>query len=247
MQEIFQRGLDFYSHIAIMTERLQGVSADKKAPNYLGKVNKSKRQNAKPYALGIPYGMSGYKLKFELNIEQEEADQLVANYLAAFPDLASWMQQCHAECYTKGYVTVETGRKRRFPLAIKIYNKYGEAILNDLTLWKKYHDEPGVYTEAKKARRQFKNFLNNSVNVKIQGLAASLINRACIQTARKFRDEGLQSFICLQVHDEIVSYGPTHESLRVGQIMQEVMENNYQISVPLKAEPQSSETYGGTK
>lgn len=247
LKDIFRKNLDFYSHIAIMTEGLQGVSADKAAPNYLGKVNKAKRQAAKPYSLGIPYGLTGFKLKFELNIEQEEADKLVQNYLAAFPDLASWMQQCHAEAYTKGYAVVETGRRRRFHQAVKIYNKYGEAILNDLTLWKKYHEEPGVYAEAKKARRQFKNLLNNSVNVRIQGLAASLINRACIEITRRLKAEGLSSFICLQIHDEICSYGPADEAKRVGEIMQDVMENHYTISVPLKAEPQSSETYGGTK
>lgn len=247
VQEIFHKGLDFYSFIAIMTEGLDGVSADKRDANYLGKINKLKRQNAKPYALGIVYGMTGYKLQFELGISQKEADQLVQNYLDAFPDLHKWMQDTAAKVYTEGQIKIETGRIRRFPRAVKIYNKYGEAILNDLTLWKKFNSEPAVYAEAKKARREFKNYINNGNNVQIQGLAASIVNRACIKIARALKDANLKTQICLQIHDEICCYGPESEKLQVQQIMRDVMQNNYKISVPLLAEPNSAETYGGTK
>jgi len=39
LKDIFLKGHDFYSTIAIDTEGLEGVSADKKADNYLGKVD----------------------------------------------------------------------------------------------------------------------------------------------------------------------------------------------------------------
>lgn len=247
MKEIFRKGLDVYSHIAIMTEGLQGVSADKKAPNYLGKVDKVKRQNAKPYALGIPYGMTGYKLQFEIGVSQKEADQLVQNYLDAFPDLARWMQETAAKVYTEGRIKIETGRIRRFPRAVKIYETYGEAILNDLTLWKKYNEAPSLYAEAKKHRREFKNYINNGNNVQIQGLAASIVNRACIQIARALKAAGLQTQICLQVHDSIATYGPEAEADQVCKLMQPIMESNYKISVPLLAEPKIGRTYGETK
>jgi DNA polymerase I-like protein with 3'-5' exonuclease and polymerase domains len=247
VQEIFHRGLDFYSHIAIMTEGLKEVSADKKAPNYLGKVDKAKRQAAKPYALGIPYGMSGYKLQFEIGVPQKQADQLVANYLRAFPDLHNWMQETAARVCSEGRISVETGRIRRFPRAVQIYKQYGDAILNDLHLWKQYHEDPAVYDKAKKARREFKNYINNGNNVQIQGLAASIVNRACIKIARALKAAGLKTQICLQVHDSIATYGPKSEAAQVSCIMQEIMENNYKISVPLIAEPKMAETYGGTK
>ncbi len=247
IQEIFQRGLDFYSHIAIMTEGLKGVSADKKAPNYLGKVDKVKRQAAKPYSLGIPYGMTGYKLQFELNIPQKEADQLVRNYLEAFPDLARWMDETASKVYTNGFIQVETGRKRRFPRAVTIFKQYGEAILHDLKLWKQYNSEPAIYAQAKKARREFKNYINNGNNVQIQGLAASIVNRACIKIARAFKEAGLKTQICLQVHDSICVIGPDSELAKVGEIMQTIMEGNYKISVPLIAEPKFGQTYADTK
>lgn len=247
VQEIFHKGYDFYSHIAIMTEGLQGVSADKKADNYLGKVNKGKRQQAKPYSLGIPYGMSGYKLAFELNIDKEDANQLVENYLAAFPDLHEWMQDTAAKVYTHGFINVETGRKRRFPRAVKIYNEYGDAILHDLKLWKKYHQEPYIYEQAKKARREFKNYINNGNNIQIQGLAASIVNRASIKINRALRDAHLNAQIVLQIHDELVCICHERDSAKVAAIMQKCMENVYSLAVPLKAEPQIAKSYGDTK
>lgn len=247
LKNIFRQEHDFYSTIAIMTEGLTQYSADKKAPNYLGKMNKAKRQTSKAYALGVPYGLTGFKLKFELGIEQKEADQLVKNYLDAFPDLHKWMQNSSSRVYTEGQIKIETGRIRRFPRAVKIYQKYGEAILNDLDLWRKYNEEVGVYAEAKKARREFKNYLNNGNNVQIQGLAASIVNRACIQIQRRLVAANLESRICLQIHDEICCYGPESEKEQVQDIMRDVMQNNYKISVPLLAEPNSAETYGATK
>lgn len=247
LKDIFRKGHDFYGTIAIAVENLKQYSADKSAPNYIGKLDKVARQNAKPYSLGFPYGYSAYKLHKEMNISKEEADTKYNNYFNEYNELWNWMQDTHAECYTKGFVTIETGRKRRFPRAVSIYQRYGEAILNDLTLWKKYHEEPGIYADAKKARREFKNYINNSVNVKIQGLAASLINRACIEITRRFKAQKLETYICLQVHDEIVSYGPIAESELASKTMQDVMENHYTISVPLKAEPQIGLTYGQTK
>lgn len=49
LRDIFRKGHDFYSSIAIPTEGLTHLSADKKAPNYLGKVDKPARQSAKAY------------------------------------------------------------------------------------------------------------------------------------------------------------------------------------------------------
>lgn len=51
LKDIFRKGHDFYSTIAIATEKLEGVSPDKKADNYLKKVNPVKRQTAKAYCL----------------------------------------------------------------------------------------------------------------------------------------------------------------------------------------------------
>jgi DNA polymerase I-like protein with 3'-5' exonuclease and polymerase domains len=74
LQEIFNNGWDFYSTVAIRTEKLNedklkypnGVSADKKADNYLKKLDPVKRNKAKAYSLGIAYGMEAYALGMTL-------------------------------------------------------------------------------------------------------------------------------------------------------------------------------------
>lgn len=64
LRDIFRKGHDFYSTIAIATEGLKGVSANKKADNYLGKVNKPLRQKAKAYCFTkdtLVQTISGFK------------------------------------------------------------------------------------------------------------------------------------------------------------------------------------------
>jgi DNA polymerase-1 len=71
LQEIFNNGYDFYSYVAIQTENLEGVSADKKADNYLKKLDPVKRNKAKAYSLGVAYGMEAYALKMTLGVDQK--------------------------------------------------------------------------------------------------------------------------------------------------------------------------------
>lgn len=64
LKDIFRKGHDFYSTIAIATEKLEGVSADKKADNYLKKVDAPKRQKSKAYCLEgdtLILTLEGYK------------------------------------------------------------------------------------------------------------------------------------------------------------------------------------------
>lgn len=247
IKNIFRAGLDFYSEIAIRTEGLTGVSSDKKAPNYLGKVDKAKRQAAKPYSLGIPYGLTGFKLQFELNIPVEEADKLVKNYLNAFPNLHAAMKQSHLDCIQKGQVKTQAGRIRRFPRATELYAKYDKIILDDLELWKALHEMPGVYARAKVDRREFKNYLNNAFNVQVQGLASSIVNLASIALAKAYKAEGIPAIIIANVHDELLVECKQGYEARAAEIMQQIMENTYKLSIPLKAVPNIGQRYGEIK
>lgn len=247
LQDIFNKGHDFYSTIAIDTEGLTEYSPDKKAENYLGKLNKEKRQTAKAYALGIPYGMTGYKLAFELNIPQKKAEQLVSSYLNAYPDLKSWISETHKKVCNLGFIKIESGRYRNFPRAVQLYNKYGNSILDDLELWKKYNETPNIYKQAKLDRREFKNYLNNACNVQIQGLAASIVSRAAIKINKELKLKNISAYIALAVHDELVVLCQFKDGAKVAEIMKNVMENIWNLSVKLKAEPAIGITYSETK
>jgi DNA polymerase I-like protein with 3'-5' exonuclease and polymerase domains len=237
LQDIFNRGDDFYSTIAIMTEKLEGVSADKKAENYLGKVNKSARQKAKAYSLGIPYSMSDYKLSKELDIPQAEAQRLINQYLSAFPDLKNWMDRTDLQVKTQGWVCTLVGRKRRMPEAPIIYKEHGEGILDSLELWKKYNENPAIYEEMKEVRNRMKNYIGNGRNFQIQSLSASIVNRASIAVSRALKFKKLDAHILLNIHDQLVIECRSSDVQAVSEVVQLCMENAISLPVKLKAPP----------
>jgi len=240
LQAIFCRGVDFYSEIAIRTERLTGVSSDKRSPDYLGKKDKAARQKAKAYSLGIAYGMTGYKLKFEIGCDDETADKLVQDYLNAFPALANWIEQSKHVARTQGIIKTQSGRIRHLKQAKQIYTKWGDIICDDLALWKTLHEQPAKYIEAKEDRKTFKNCMNNACNFQIQGLAASIVNRAAIKLMRIFKEKGLQSTVVAQIHDELVFSVPDSELAQAQEYIKDVMENIVKLTVPLRTEPKAA-------
>jgi DNA polymerase I-like protein with 3'-5' exonuclease and polymerase domains len=237
LQRIFNDGTDFYSTVAIQTEHLASVSAIKTATDYLGKVNKIARQKAKSYALGIAYGMTGYKLKFELDCSEEEANKLVESYLNAFPKLRRWMNESRNTVKDTGAIKTETGRMRHMPEVKRLFKKYGPVIDNDLELWKCYYHMPSLYVQVKADRKIYKNLLNNAINFQVQGLAASIMNRACIALALKGHVP------ILQVHDQIVFDCSKQEATELGALIKHTMENTTKLSVPLRTDPIYGESF----
>lgn len=247
LQEIFKTGKDFYSEVAIRTERLRDVSSDKSASNYLGKLDKAARQKAKAYSLGIAYGMTGYKLQYEIGVDLETADRLVADYLAAFPSLARWMDQSKDKVRYDGTIATESGRVRHMPECKALFNKFGARLGDSLQLWKDYHNNPILYAEAKAAHKTYKNYCNNAINFQVQGLAASIMNRAAINIARKLKTEQLKTIIVAQIHDELVFDMPQAESELVLPMIKHEMESAWKLSVPLRVTPQTGACFRACK
>ncbi len=224
LKNIFLSNADFYTEIAKMVEGLETVT-------------KEQRQDAKTYALGIPYGLTGYKLKFELNISEEQADALIEKYLSAFPELRKMMDESKEEAISTGVIRASTGRLRRLQKAKAIYSKYGPVIRDSLQLWKTYHDTPAIYAQVKQDYRTFKNECNNSINFRIQGLAAGVMNRASIAINRKLKIERLNAKLIAQIHDQVLYQCPKSETKRTANIVKDCMENTYKLTIPLITNP----------
>lgn len=237
LTDIFKTGSDFYSTIAIMVEGLQGVSADKRADNYLGKVNKPARQTAKAYSLGIAYGLDDYKLHKDLGISQTEAKRLISGYFTAFPKLAAWMQSTREHILTKGEISTRLGRVRRHPKIPALYAKHGNAILNALDLWKKYNETPSLYKAAKQDYKELRHAINNAYNVQIQGLAAHVLNRGAVALAHELKEKNISAHIVGAVHDELIIECPIMMRDQVAEIVKRTMETTTIIETPLVAEP----------
>lgn len=264
--EIFKKGWDFYSTGAIRAEKLEGFSADKKADNFLGKLNKAKRQGAKKYMLGIAYGEEDYKLAFELGfipsdidlypkeekkrlIEagQAKARPIVEGYWKGFPVLYQTSEAGKKHILQNGYIGTEFGRRRRLPEARWIVGKYGLKILNSLELWKEYNHIPAIYEDVKKLRKRLKKALNAAINFPTQGGSASIVNRSAIALARAYKEAGLPAVIIANIHDELlVSCESGYEQV-AAKIMQKCMESTVTLSVNLKAEPVIGTRYGEIK
>lgn len=243
LKDIFNNDLDFYSHIAIKTEKLEGVSAHTKAPNFLKKVDPVKRQTAKAYSLGVPYGMSGYALAMSLGVDKKEGERLVEGYLDGFPQLREWRENSRKFVKEHGYIKNKVGRIRHLPQAKEIYASMGDKLLEDWKFRKGIEAEYGVDVVTT-LYRDYKNALNNCLNYQIQSYSASIVNRAALQINRRFRAENIEGQVIAQIHDQLICQVKEDQVARACEIMQDCMENTTKLDgVQLVAIPEVANNF----
>lgn len=236
--DIFLNGEDFYSKVGIGAEKLEGVSADKKAPNFLKNVNPTARQNAKAYALGIRYGMKEVKLSYTLSISKEEAQQIIDNYFDSFPGLKEAMDGYLNEVKRHGTATSKFGRVRHLPRAREIYIKFGDAILDFKALPRLSYKHKISMEELKSVRKEYNNLLNNALNFPIQSAANSIIARASIAMSKEFLANGLDAWVSSVVHDQVIVSVRDDQKEQAAEIVQRCMEKTNELAMPLIAMPQ---------
>jgi DNA polymerase-1 len=72
-----------------------------------------------------------------------------------------------------------------------------------------------------------------AINAPIQGTAADLMKMAMVNVHRALREQGLQTRLLLQVHDELIAEAPEAEVTTAAQLLRDVMSNVYKLVVPL--------------
>ena len=235
LMDIFRNGWDFYSTIAIRTEKLTEYSPDKKAPNFLKKVAPAMRNKAKAYSLGVPYGMGGFALGKSINVSTKEGEKLVNDYLNSFPNLKLWMENSKAFVKENGYIRTQVGRIRHLSKVKKIYEAFEDGLL-DFSFKRRLEKEYGK-DKVTGLYKDYKNGINNSMNVQIQGLAASIVNRAAIAINRRLKSAGITGWVCAQIHDQIICEVEGSKAEEAAKIVQDCMENTIKLKIPLVAEP----------
>lgn len=238
LQEVFSKGHDLYSSIAIKTFGLYEYSADKKAPNYLGNHKKEARQKAKVIALAVVYGAEAGRLRSILGCTTDEAQEIINSYLNAYPMLRKYMEECDSQLLTKGYVISRFGRIRHVPKAKMLFDTYGKTILNQRDATKKGLKD--IYWELKNMR-------NLAKNHPIQATASYIINKASINIARKFKQEGIEGGIVAQIHDQITCLCKEEEAEKVKALMKDCMENTVKLEIPFIADPNIGDRWSETK
>ena len=237
LQEIFEKNWDFYSTVAIKTEKLEGVSADKAADNYLKKVDPLKRNTAKAYSLGIAYGMEAYALGRTLDVSQKEAQVLVDGYLDGFPQLKEWRERSREEVKANGKISNYVGRVRHLPRVKKTFAKFGDRMM-DWRFRKELEPQYGK-EQVMKAYRDYRNGLNNCLNFQLQSLAAAVVNRAALAINRKAEEMGIDAKVQAQVHDQLIINIREDQAEEFAPIVQHLMEVTTKLpGVTLKAPPE---------
>ena len=169
-------------------------------------VDKNMRRTAKAVNFGILYGISSFGLSEDLGINIKEAKSFIDNYLETYPGIKEYMDKEKDDAYKNGYVKTLMNRKR---------------VIEELSS-KNYMIRSGGERIA--------------MNTPIQGTAADILKKAMVEIYDKFRELGLKSKMLIQVHDELVFNVLEDELPKVKEIVEDIMENTYKISVPLKVD-----------
>ena len=172
----------------------------------IDKVTDAQRKKAKQANFGIIYGITTYGLAQRMDIPNSEAKELIEDYFRTFPKVQAYMEHAKEVARAKGYAETLFHR-RRYLADINSRNA----------------------TVRGFAER-------NAINAPIQGTEADIIKVAMVRIWERFKKEGIQSKMILQVHDELNFSVYPEEREQVESIVIEEMQNAYPLNVPLIAD-----------
>jgi len=183
----------------------------------INEVTPSDRRIAKAVNFGIIYGISKYGLSENLKIKPYEAEEFINKYLETYPGIKEYMDETIKQAYLDGYVKTLMGRIRSIP---ELFNK-----------------NKNIKSSGERM----------ALNTPIQGTSADLIKIAMVKIAEEFKKQNIKSKMILQVHDELVFDCIIEEIEKVTKIVEQIMENAYKLSVPLKVDINYGKNWYDTK
>ena len=202
MQQAFLHGADIHRSTAA---KIYHIPESEVTPQL--------RSASKAINFGIMYGKGAYSLSKDLDVPVKEADNFLKTYLATFPKVDGYMQDCIAHAKEKGYVETLFGRRRALPeLASSNFQ---------------------VRASGERMAR----------NTPIRGTAADIIKLAMVHVWQRLREEKLEARLLLQVHDELIVEAPEAEVEEVKRVLREEMEQVVQYSVPLTTDVGTGKTW----
>lgn len=173
----------------------------------LEQVTKEQRRHAKAINFGLIYGMSPFGLTRTTDLTLAEAENFVQAYFRQFPRVKDYIENTRALAARQGYVETLLGRRRYFP---------------------NLKNPPNPAVRQREERE--------AINAPIQGTAADIMKIAMVHLPTALESAGLSARLLLQVHDELVLECPEAEKVATAQVVKNVMENAYQLVVPLLTE-----------
>lgn len=169
-------------------------------------VTPNQRRNAKAVNFGIIYGQSAFGLSQNLGIPRKEAAEIIEQYFTQYPGIKRYMSDTMNFARENGFVETILGRRR---------------YLRDIN-------------SANQTVRGFAE--RNAINAPIQGSAADMIKVAMINIHKDIQDQGLQSKMTMQVHDELVFDVLKTEVEAMKKIISHRMKTAIKTTVPIEVE-----------
>jgi DNA polymerase-1 len=175
------------------------------------------RSRAKAVNFGIVYGQTAHGLAESLEIPHAEAQAMIDRYYAAYPRVRSFLDETIAEAYRDGYAVTMFGRKRWIP-------------------------------ELKSGNHNLKSFgERTAMNHPMQGSAADIIKLAMIEVDKRLAEDGFESRMVLQVHDELVFEAPADEVSALSAMVRSAMSEVAELAVPLEIDVSSGANWAEAK
>jgi DNA polymerase-1 len=171
------------------------------------------RRQAKAINFGIIYGMSAYGLSKQLGLSHKMAKTYIDNYFSRYEGVKRFIDETLVEVHRLKQTSTLLGRIRLLP------------------------DISSANINVRQAAER------TAINTPIQGSAADLIKLAMIHIDHAFRDKKLKSAMLLSVHDELVFEVPPDELDTVTHLVKEIMEDIWDLKVPLKVNVAAGENW----
>lgn len=169
----------------------------------LEKVTRTQRHQAKAINFGIIYGQQAYGLAQELGIEVRKAAEFIEAYLERYPHVFDFIDTCIKQARKTGKSVTMTGRERDIPEILS-----SNAVIRNA------------------AERL-------AINTPLQGSAADLIKLAMLEIDRQLMQKKMESFMVLQIHDELIFEAPDTEIPELHFLVKNAMENVFSLKIPL--------------
>lgn len=171
-------------------------------------VTRDQRTLAKTINFATIYGSSAFGISNRTDMDPKEARRFMDQYFVTYPNIKEYIEKTTKMANEAGYVETLLGRKRFFP---------------------ELHSGRLPFMQRAAVERA-------AINAPIQGAAADIMKIAMIRLHERLRAGGFQARMLLQVHDELVLEAPVAEKEALVPLICEVMENAYQLDVPLKVD-----------
>ncbi len=179
--------------------------------------NAEHRRAAKAINFGIIYGQTPFGLAAQLGIDQKEAAKFIAAYFMRYRGVKEYLDRSLAEARKSGVTRTLHGRIRPVP-------------------------------EITSPQVNLRNFAERTaLNTPLQGTAADLIKLAMIVIDRQLTEQGFETKMILQVHDELLFEAPQKETDRLRALVRSEMENVCKLNVPLVADLKSGPNWRDMK